>query len=322
VGITIQSPKKVKYQYILEGLESEWNSLTNRTEASYSNLPHGNFTFRVKAMNGDGYWSKEFTYPFRIRPPWWHTWWAYTLFAAASLGFVYALFRYRLDQVRRENEIKHKTAALEMQVLRAQMNPHFIFNSLNAINLFILENNKLQASEYLAKFSRLVRLILTNSREAFIPLEQEMDALNLYLELESLRLEHKFTYSVAIANEINAAEIKIPPLIIQPYVENAIWHGLMNKKDAGRLRVELYLENEDLFCKITDNGIGRARAAEYKSKFTSERKSMGMRITADRIAMLTNENDNTTYLDIKDLIEADGSPGGTEVTLKIPVSYD
>ena len=125
-------------------------------------------------------------------------------------------------------EFKHRTTELEMQALRAQMNPHFIFNSLNSINMFILENNKLQASEYLSKFSRLIRLILQNSQEAFIPLESELEALQLYLELESLRFENKFEYKIAVDDDVDTTVLKVPPLIIQPYAENAIWHGLMH----------------------------------------------------------------------------------------------
>jgi LytS/YehU family sensor histidine kinase len=176
-----------------------------------------------------------------------------------------------------------------MQALRAQMNPHFIFNSLNSINMFILENNKLQASEYLSKFSRLVRLILQNSQEAFIPLERELEALQLYLELESLRFVNKFEYKIAVADNVDPTMLKVPPLIIQPYVENAIWHGLMHTKEKGHLEIELYQQKEILFCKITDDGIGRKRAAELKSKSASIHKSMGMRITADRIAMLQQQ---------------------------------
>jgi streptogramin lyase len=247
VGITIQSPKKVRYQYILEGLEDKWSAFTNRTEASYGNLPHGHYIFKIKAMNGDGYWSNELAYPFTIRPPWWHTWWAYILFTICFVGLIYALFKYRLNQVR----LQHKTVELEMKALRAQMNPHFIFNSLNSINLFILENNKLQASEYLSKFSRLVRLILNNSQESFIPLKIELEALNLYLELESLRFDQKFEYKIKVEENIDTTLLKVPPLIIQPYAENAIWHGLMNKKDKGHLEIELYQQEEILFCKIS-----------------------------------------------------------------------
>ena len=205
-----------------------------------------------------------------------------------------------------------------MQALRAQMNPHFIFNSLNAINMFILENNKLQASEYLAKFSKLVRLILQNSQEAFIALEKELEALRLYLELESLRFEQKFLYTISVDDEVDTAVLKVPPLIIQPYAENAIWHGLMHKKERGHLEIQLYRSENVLYCKIIDDGIGRQKAAELKNKSKSENKSMGMRITANRIARL-QKNQNEVSILISDLILPDGNAGGTEVLLKIPV---
>ena len=321
VGITLQSPGKVKYQFMLEGLDKRWSALTDRTEAHYGNLPHGKYTFKVKAMNGDGYWSKELKYSFTIRPPWWHTWWAYTLVALLFVGFIYALFRYRLNKERMQHQItlqKQKASELEMQALRAQMNPHFIFNSLNAINMFILENNKLQASEYLAKFSKLVRLILQNSQEAFVPLQKELEALRLYLELESLRFEQKFLYTISINDEIDTTVLKVPPLIIQPYAENAIWHGLMHKKETGHLEIQLYKEENILYCKIFDDGIGRKKADELKTKSASVNKSMGMRITASRIARL-QKNQNDVSIFITDLVLPDGTPGGTEVLLKIPV---
>ncbi len=218
-----------------------------------------------------------------------------------------------------------KLSQLEMHALRAQMNPHFISNSLSAINLFILENNRLQASEYLGKFSRLIRLILQNSQEAFIPLERELEALQLYLELESLRFENKFTYKINTNCLLDITAITVPPLIIQPYVENAIWHGLMHlpdrqagKKESGHLDIELYTNDEILFCKITDDGIGRKKAAELKSKSALSYKSMGMSITADRIAMLQQQDQLGTHIVINDLVLADGSAGGTEVIIKIP----
>jgi LytS/YehU family sensor histidine kinase len=215
-------------------------------------------------------------------------------------------------------ESQKKLSQLEMHALRAQMNPHFIFNSLSAINLFVLENNRLKASEYLAKFSRLVRLILQNSQEPFIPLERELGALQLYLELESLRFENKFSYKIIIDDLVDTNLIKVPPLIIQPYVENAVWHGLMHKKEIGHLEIELYTGDEFLFCKIADDGIGRKRAAELKSKSALSYKSMGMSITADRIAILQQQDQLGTHIVINDLVLPDGSAGGTEVIIKIP----
>jgi len=260
-----------------------------------------------------------------IHPPWWRTWWAYTLFALLIAGLIYALFRYRTSKIRMQHEIvlqQHKASALKMQALRAQMSPHFIFNSLNSINMFILENNKLQASEYLSKFSRLIRLILQNSKEAFISLKSELEALQLYLELESLRFDNKFEYKISVDDDVDTTTLKVPPLIIQPYVENAIWHGLMHKKEKGHLEIELYQEKGILLCKIIDDGIGRKKAAELKSKSASTHKSMGMRITADRIAMLQQQEQNNTSISITDIVPPDGNPSGTEVLIKIPLHYD
>jgi YesN/AraC family two-component response regulator len=216
--------------------------------------------------------------------------------------------------------LKQKSSELEMQALRAQMSPHFIFNSLNSINMFILENNRLQASEYLSKFSKLIRLILQNSQETLIPLEKELEALQLYMELESLRFENKFTYKINVTDDIDTATINVPPLIIQPYVENAIWHGLMHKKESGNLEVTVHVKDKTLYYKITDDGIGRQKAEELKSKSAVKQKSMGMRITADRIALLKQHSQ--TSIIITDLVLKNGNVAGTEVLIEIPVVND
>jgi tetratricopeptide (TPR) repeat protein len=228
----------------------------------------------------------------------------------------------KLEMERTKAEFQQQATELEMQALRAQMSPHFIFNSLNSINRFILQNNKAQASEYLTKFSKLVRLILQNSRAALIPLESELESLQLYLELEAIRFEHHFDYKIIVEDELDVSVLKVPPLIIQPYAENAIWHGLMHKEEKGNLEIELFQEDDVLFCKITDDGIGRKKAVELKSKSASTYKSMGMRISADRIALLQQKKEADSYIIITDLVLPDGKSGGTEVVLKIPVIYD
>jgi len=156
----------------------------------------------------------------------------------------------KLKNERTHAELEQKATELEMQALRAQMNPHFIFNSLNSINRFILQNNKAEASEYLTKFSRLVRLILQNSQASLIPLESELESLELYLGLEALRFDHHFKYRISVRKDLDIEVLKVPPLIIQPYVENAIWHGLMHKEEKGKLDIEVSHENNHLFFKI------------------------------------------------------------------------
>lgn len=268
-----------------------------------------------------------------VKPAWWNTWLFRIAAAIFFAGVFYSLIRWRLNEkFNRQLELAEKEkklagleqqkTALEMQALRAQMNPHFIFNSLNSINNFILANDRLQASAYLNKFSRLVRLILQNSQASFISLESELEALKLYLELEALRFSYHFEYKITVATELDIEGLKVPPLIIQPYVENAIWHGLMQKEDKGRLDIEVSQEDDYLFFKIADDGIGRRAAADRASKSATRHKSMGVKITADRITMLQSLNGTVSPVTIIDLLHPDGSGAGTEVLIKIPVIYD
>ena len=225
----------------------------------------------------------------------------------------------KLESEKTKAELQQQATELEMQALRAQMNPHFIFNSLNSINRFVLANDKLRASEYLTKFSRLVRLILQNSQASLIPLENELDALRLYLELEEVRSDHQFESKIVADPDLDIELIKVPPLIIQPYAENAIWHGLIPKEEKGTLLIELYEENRMLCCKVTDNGIGRKKARALKNNSGSPHRSMGMKITANRIAMIQQKKVVDAQIKITDLILPDGQEGGTEVLLKIPL---
>ena len=228
----------------------------------------------------------------------------------------------RADREKELSLLQHRTSQLEMHALRAQMNPHFLFNSLNSINRFIIQNNSDQASAYLTKFSRLMRLILQNSQNELVPLENEVEALKLYLELEAVRFDHHFSYTIRIDEHLDIAALKVPPLIIQPYAENAIWHGLMHKEEKGHLLIELIENDEFLICRIIDDGIGRQKAAELKSKSASTHKSMGMKITADRIASMKQKKSNQNHIQITDLVLADGTPAGTSVEIKISLHYD
>jgi LytS/YehU family sensor histidine kinase len=228
----------------------------------------------------------------------------------------------KLESEKTKREWQQQALEMEMQALRAQMSPHFIFNSLNSINRFILQNNKTQASEYLTKFSRLVRMILQNSQLSTIPLESELESLQLYLELEAVRFDHHFEFNIHIDTDIDVRDVKIPPLIIQPYAENAIWHGLMHKEEKGHLQIDIYQDEHFLNFKITDDGIGRLKSSEYKSKSASVHKSMGLSITANRIATLHQLKDVNSRVVITDLVLANGNPGGTEVCFKIPIQHD
>ena len=203
-----------------------------------------------------------------------------------------------------------------MQALRAQMNPHFIFNCLSSINHFILKNESEMASDYLTKFSRLIRMVLNNSKNPLINLEEELEMLRLYLDLEKLRFNNSFDYSISFYNHFDISSIFIPPLLLQPFAENAIWHGLMNKEEQGILEIGFQLDDHVLNCYITDNGIGRKKAEALKSKSPEKQKSMGMQITAERLALFNSDAEQTIF-NIEDVVDGSGQAAGTRVTLKI-----
>lgn len=325
---------RIRYKLEKKGSHEEWQYASYYYTIRYESLEPGNYQLVMQASNA----SNTFNGPVKtifinINPAFWNTWW----FRIPAILFIITIsyriirwrvkekFRLRLERSEREkeiSEIKRETAELEMKALRAQMNPHFIFNSLNSINRFILQNNRQQASEYLTKFSRLVRLILQNSQASLINLESELESLSLYLELESVRFDNRFVYKITVPQDLDIEILKIPPLIIQPYAENAIWHGLMHKEEKGQLDIEISQEDEHLYFKITDNGIGRKKAAELASKNATKHKSMGLKITSDRIAMLQKSNGAESPVKFIDLENPDGSVAGTEVIIKMPLIYD
>ena len=223
----------------------------------------------------------------------------------------------RLSSEKVNAELHRKASELEMQALRAQMNPHFIFNCLSSINRFILKNETEAASDYLTRFSLLIRMVLINSQKSLITLEDELEMLKLYLDMERMRFKNSFDYHIIFTNTVDAGAISIPPLLLQPFCENAIWHGLMNKQGPGRLDISLSMEGNTLNCIIADNGIGRQKAAEIKSKSAEEKKSMGLKITTERLALLNQENNFSTFYRIEDILNENNEVAGTCVRLKI-----
>jgi sensor histidine kinase YesM len=206
---------------------------------------------------------------------------------------------------------------LENKALRSQMNPHFIFNSLNSINSYIIKNKPDEASAYVSKFARLIRLILDNSRETHIALESELMALNLYIEIENKRFANKFSWNIQIHSNIDLHSTLIPPMIIQPFVENAIWHGLLHQEKQGILTISIQEQNGYLEISIDDNGVGRDAAKLLKSKTLLKDKSHGMEVTINRI-----ENFNAGFslgkaVEIIDKKDEFGNPTGTTMLLKI-----
>jgi len=203
--------------------------------------------------------------------------------------------------------------------LRAQMNPHFIFNCLNSINRYIIKSDHITASGYLTRFAKLIRLILDNSIADTTSLDNEIQLVHLYLEMEQLRFDNRFTYSIETDPGLQYETTRIPSMLIQPYIENAIWHGLLHKQGTGHVAVRFKLHEKNILnIEIEDDGIGRQKSAELKSKNALKNKSYGMRITGDRINIVNRLYNINASTMVEDLVQADGSPVGTKISLFIP----
>lgn len=218
--------------------------------------------------------------------------------------------------------INKQLAELELKALRSQMNPHFMFNSLNSIKTYIIEAKPDVAADYLSQFAHLVRRILQNSREKMISLKEEIESLQLYISLEQFRFENAFEFQYHIDQEIDIDSIQIPPMLLQPHVENAIWHGLMHKGPGGKLKLEFLRKNGNIKCIIEDNGIGREKAGEMKSLSARRHKSMGMGITQNRINLMNSIDAIGIHIEIVDMTDANGEPLGTKVIVSLPLKKD
>ncbi len=225
----------------------------------------------------------------------------------------------KLKAKRRISEMNRKISEITQANLRQQMNPHFIFNTLNSIQYYMYQHDKLATNNYLTKFSNLMRKVLENSQHTSVPLRDELNALNLYLELESIRFKDKFDYEINVDEEIDTIMYKVPAMLIQPYVENSISHGLMPKCDRGFVKIDIKLEKDYLICTIEDNGIGRAASQGNKSKQERNHNSLGTQIVSSRLDLvntLYGTSLKTIYTDLK---KEDGEPAGTRVEIHIPI---
>jgi two-component system, LytTR family, sensor kinase len=257
------------------------------------------------------------------------------IFTQAGTSTIASLLGEKMDKMKTEQNVRDREIQLitlnrdlatsQLTALRAQMNPHFIFNALNSIQQYILKGDVDQAHKYLSKFSKLQREVLNHCDQNFISLDKEIEMLNLYLELEQLRFSDNFNYSVTLDKEIDPAEIKIPPMILQPFVENAIWHGLMPKKSDRKLSIEFALRTDDLIqCIVRDNGIGRAAAAKIKEEKTKNQpgyKSKGLQLVHERLEILRQQYQQPFEVQFSDLTNPVGEVQGTSVSLILYIGH-
>lgn len=321
-AIAMSHPLDLRYHYRLLGLDSTWSALGIERSLHFATLAPGDYTLEVRTSL-EGQWMDNVQrIRITVRAPWYRTPAVMVAGALLILVLVVLLVRWRITVVQRRATFQRRLAEVEMQALRAQMNPHFLFNSLNSIKYYALTKDPRSTADYLGKFALLVRKVLQNSRAPMVPLREELDALRLYVEIEAMRLEDKFGWRFEVDPRLDLDALRVPPMLLQPYVENAIWHGLMNREGHGELRMAMSLDDGHVRCVIEDDGVGRARAEEIKREQGPRERSFGMRITAERMELAAKAMGLDVTARVEDLRHADGGPSGTRVTVSIPVTLD
>lgn len=323
-GICLTNPEKVLYTYKLEGFDNDWSPYSESNNAKYDNLPAGKYTFKVKSCNNEGIWNIEpTTFSFRIEPPFYKTWWFIVSCLLLSIGLLITIFRIRLFQIKQkqkaEFEQQVEISKAELKALRAQMNPHFVFNSLNSIQHYILNSKGGEAVKYLSKFAKLIRLILNNSEKPSVTINEDLEAITLYLELERMRFDNKFSYDISIDSNLDPDFEEIPPMLIQPYLENAILHGINPKEGQGHIKINIQLIDQFIKISIIDDGIGREKSEAVQSiRSRSPHKSLGMKITKDRLKILNAIHQSHLSVNVIDLYSERKESSGTQVDIYIP----
>lgn len=317
ISFSYKSKKNFKYLYRLIGLDSAWHTNSfDKNTVTYSSLPPGSYTFEIRSIAESGISSDSEHIHFEVNSPLWQKGWFYILVTLLSIIMVTLIFTLQIKKIRKRNEIEKKLIQSQLTALKAQMNPHFMYNALNSIQALTLKQDIKNSNLYLGKFSHLMRKILDVSQKEEITLHEEKSILELYLSLEKLRFGDEFNYYLSISENIDEFSVYLPPMIIQPYIENAIKHGLLHKKGEKKLNIDFSIENE-LICRITDNGIGRKHAKEIKERQAEKHQSFASKATEKRVELLNHINKENYKIEIID-IEND-SANGTCVIIRIPI---
>ena len=325
-GIAFKNAGKLDYQYQLEGLEETWQSTKSRF-IRYHKINSGEYVFKLRASNEDGIWSAPISFSFTVNPPFWFNPWFIALEILCLALLIFFIISWRENRqkekaahLRQEVEFRRKNVELELKALRSQMNPHFTFNTLNAIQQYILNHNSIEANDYLSNFAALIRKVLENSRHSTISLENEIHTLQMYLDMEVLRFPDKLTYFIDIDDQLEIDSIYIPPTLIQPFVENSIVHGIMNKEEGGKILISIKRENGKIKCIIEDDGVGREKAKKIRNSGFEKEDSLGMKISWERINLLKAYGDIGYDVNILDLKDDENKPIGTRVELLVSFS--
>ena len=285
------------------------------------NLKPGKYLLHIKAGDKNGKWlKKEAQLAIIISPPVWQTWWFWLTIVSGIGLIVFGIVKWRVNAVRKQERMRatheKEILQLEAKALRSQMNPHFIFNCMNSIKSLIQKNENEKATGYLTIFSKLIRTIFQNSDKREITLYDEIETCRLYAELESMRFGNKLSYTFNVDEAIDLKSITVPALILQPFIENAIWHGIMPKEEGGTLRVNISKKENKIFCIVEDDGIGRE--ISMKNKFNTSgtnHQSKGIRLTQSRLELNNLLNERNATVEIIDKTDENNKPCGTKVLL-------
>jgi len=318
--LNLKNSSKEIFRHKLINYETDWiNNNGVLAKATYTNVPSGKYVFSLQSADKYGVWNTEPYYlTIIVEEDWYKTFWFLSVVILVLLIIIVVVVRLRFKRLKFKSNVEKQIYQLEKQSLRLQMNPHFVFNTLNSIQSFILNNEKEESISYLSKFSKLMRIILNNSSKSIIPLENEIEMLNHYIVLEQLRFDNRFDYEIFVDKYIDKEFVSIPGMLIQIYVENAIIHGLAPLKERrGKLRISFDLKDNKLRCTIEDNGVGRSF---YENKSDKLHESKGMLISKKRLEIL-NRSSNEPPLHIYDLVDENGTAIGTRVILIIDIEY-
>ena len=318
-SVALKSKGNFLYQYRLLGLDSNWTDVSPTSPfVLFAQIPSGNFNFELRSINEHGIFSKTIRFSVFVETPFWQRWWFYLLLIIVVAGIITVLFMIRIRFIRRRAELRNRLTASQLTALKSQMNPHFLFNTLNSLQDLILKHDIKNSNFYLNKFSLLMREILDVSGKDEINLSREIKLLDTYLELEKLRFGDDFKFSIHIADEIDSDHLLLPPMILQPFIENALKHGLLHKKGSKTLTINFTMIDSIMNCTIVDNGVGRKKSEEIKTRNLRTHDSFATQATDKRMDLLNSYNDKYYSFKIIDLYEDDKAIG-TKVIILIPI---
>ena len=323
-AVHLDKPRTLTYRWRLMGQETEWSPLSDKTSANYPNLAPGNYTFEVQACREEIYCADPIKTSFTVLKPFWQENWFRLLALILSLILIAATIYYWVNKVKKNEaikreklEMKNHVLQLEQKALQLQMNPHFIFNALNSIQSLVATKDYSVARREINNFASLMRGILNNSRKEKISLQEEINTLEQYLKMEQFCQQNKFNYQISPPQKMNSEEIEIPPMLLQPFVENAVIHGLSHLDHPGELNITFSIKNELLECMIVDNGIGRKKAEALRNTKKPGHQSTAMQVNQERLEAIKLKR-KYKALEISDVIRGT-EIGGTKVVVRLPL---